>query len=411
MLRLPAIPVYLIAAVAGSSFFVLFSTLSGIYRIRAAGLDPLELVLVGTVLELSVFLFEIPTGVVADVYSRRLSCCIGYALIGAGFITESLYPRFDIILLAQVLWGVGFTFTSGAFQAWIVDEVGGRGIGNVFLRGSQAGQLGALLAIGVAVALGRLDLYLPLFAAGVGFLALTLFLSLTMPETGFRARSREERQTWSALFRTFAEGVATVRARPALGWILLIALFVGISSEPLDRFWELHFLENTSFPASADREIVVWFGSITAVSLLLGIGASEWVRRRVDVERPRSALRLLSWGNAALVGAIATFALAESFAVALLCFWTLSVIRRVSSPVLSTWTNQQIPSEVRATVLSMSTQSDSLGQFVGGPALGALGRSLGVRAALLATAGLLLPVQALYRRAHRGETPAPGEGP
>jgi len=160
---LPAVPVYLIAAVAFSSFFALFSTLSGLYRIRVAGLDPLELVLVGTVLELSVFLFEIPTGVVADVYSRRLSVCIGYVLIGAGFITESLNPRFDMILFAQVLWGVGFTFTSGAFQAWIVDELDGQGIGAVFLRGSQAGQAGALLAIGAAVALGSMALYLPLF--------------------------------------------------------------------------------------------------------------------------------------------------------------------------------------------------------------------------------------------------------
>ena len=410
MFRLPAIPVYLIAAVAFSSFFALFSTLSGVYRIRVAGLDPLELVLVGTVLELSVFLFEIPTGVVADVYSRRLSVCIGYVLIGAGFIVESLNPRFDVILLAQVIWGVGFTFTSGAFQAWIVDELEGQGIGAVFLRGSQAGQAGALLAIGVAVALGSVALYLPLFAAGVGFLLLSLFLVFSMPETGFRRQPREKRQTWAALFGTFTQGVATVRARPALAWVLLIALFVGISSEPLDRFWELHFIQNTSFPAVADHELARWFGGLTAGSLVLGILASGWVRRRIDVERPRTALRFLFWSNAVLVCAIAVFALAESFLVAVACFWTLSVIRRVSSPVLSTWTNQQIPSEVRATVLSMSTQSDSLGQFVGGPALGALGRSLGLRAALLATAALLLPVQALYGRA-QSRAPADPECP
>ena len=69
--------------------------------------------LVGTLLEASVFLFEVPTGVVADVYSRRLSVIIGYALIGLGFALEGIVPRFEAVLLAQVLWGVGYTFTSG----------------------------------------------------------------------------------------------------------------------------------------------------------------------------------------------------------------------------------------------------------------------------------------------------------
>ena len=55
--------------------------------VEVAGLDPLQMVLVGTVLELSVFLFEIPTGVVADVVSRKLSVVIGHAMMGLGFLS------------------------------------------------------------------------------------------------------------------------------------------------------------------------------------------------------------------------------------------------------------------------------------------------------------------------------------
>ena len=113
MPRPAALPVYLTLAVARASFFALYSTLSAVYRIREAGLDPLELVLVGTVLG------------------------IGYALIGVGFVVESLNPTFAAILLAQVIWGAGYTFTSGAGQAWIVDELGTEEIGPVFLRGSR----------------------------------------------------------------------------------------------------------------------------------------------------------------------------------------------------------------------------------------------------------------------------------
>ena len=76
--------------------------------VEVAGLDPLQMVLVGTVLELSVFLFEIPTGVVADVVSRKLSVVVGHAMMGLGFLVLALWPTFTVILLSQVIWGVSF---------------------------------------------------------------------------------------------------------------------------------------------------------------------------------------------------------------------------------------------------------------------------------------------------------------
>ena len=63
------------------------------------GLDPLQLVLVGTTLEATAFVCEIPTGVVADVYGRRLSVIIGLLLIAFGFLLEGLVPQFAAVLL------------------------------------------------------------------------------------------------------------------------------------------------------------------------------------------------------------------------------------------------------------------------------------------------------------------------
>src|SRR5512145_1956069 len=119
---------------------------TSVYEVSVAHLTSLQLVLVGTVLEASVFLFEIPTGIVADTYSRKLSIWIGVALIGLGFVVEGIFPFFAAILIAQVLWGVGYTFTSGATQAWVTDELGPQGEAmapDLFLRASQIGSLTA----------------------------------------------------------------------------------------------------------------------------------------------------------------------------------------------------------------------------------------------------------------------------
>jgi DHA3 family tetracycline resistance protein-like MFS transporter len=71
-----------------------------VYQATVVGLSPLQLVLVGTALEATVFVFEVPTGVVADVRSRRLSIVIGYVLVGAGFVLEGAIPAFATVLVA-----------------------------------------------------------------------------------------------------------------------------------------------------------------------------------------------------------------------------------------------------------------------------------------------------------------------
>lgn len=94
-----------------------------LYRIQVLQLDPLQLVLVGTVLEAAAFALEIPTGVVADVYSRRLSVVLGVAFLGLGALSEVWLGSFIGSLLAQVVWALGYTLMSGATEAWITDEL------------------------------------------------------------------------------------------------------------------------------------------------------------------------------------------------------------------------------------------------------------------------------------------------
>lgn len=121
-----AYSVYLFFRFCFSLLFSMATVLSMVYHLEVVGLDPFQLVLVGTVLEASCFLFEVPTGVVADLYSRRRSVLIGIFLYGAGFLMEGSLPWFGTVLLAQVVWGCGDTFLTGALEAWIASEEEGR---------------------------------------------------------------------------------------------------------------------------------------------------------------------------------------------------------------------------------------------------------------------------------------------
>jgi DHA3 family tetracycline resistance protein-like MFS transporter len=205
--QLSATSIYLLLAGASAAFLAMVGTVSALYRVQTVGLNPLQLVLVGTVLESAVFLCEVPTGVVADVYSRRLSVIIGLFIMGIGFIVEGTFPLFAAALASQMIWGMGYTFTSGATEAWIADEVGEQNVGRVYLQGTQVAQFGRLLGIVISVSLATFGLNLPILLAGVFFIGLASFLLFTMPEHGFQPLSVEERHSWRALGQTLQKGI------------------------------------------------------------------------------------------------------------------------------------------------------------------------------------------------------------
>jgi DHA3 family tetracycline resistance protein-like MFS transporter len=401
MNKLTAARVFLLIEAVTSLLFGMIFTISSLYQVSTANLSALQLVLVGTVLELSIFVFEVPTGVVADLVSRRLSVIIGFFLIGAGFILEGALPIFWTILLAQILWGVGYTFTSGATQAWITDEIGEDAAGPIFLRASQISGLAGLLGIPLGVVLGRSQINLPLLIGGSLFAGLAVFLILFMPEDGFTPTPQGEHNTWQSMLHTLRGGLAMVRRRPALWNILLIGLFFGLYSEGYDRLWVKHLTDNLLTPGGIQVEPVVLLGAINAGGTLLAIAATELVRRRLDTTNPNAIARMMMAASALMVAGLIAFAQARSLVLAIGMIWLIDVFRSINSPLYTTWVNQRLDPQVRATVLSMSSQVDAIGQITSGPALGMVGSLVSVRAAITASGLLLAPILGLFVRALR----------
>ena len=302
-----------------------------------------------------------------------------------------------------MLWGVGYTFTSGAQQAWLSDEIGGQGVGRIFLRGSQVARAGALIGIAAGVVLATISLSLPLIIAGVLMIGVAFFVALTMPEAGFRRTPGEERESRRAMRETFVGGVQAIRLRPMLAVVVAITVIYGAASEPIDRLWPIHLLTNFEFPTVGGLETVIWFGIIGAASLIMGMAVTEVIRRRFDVDEPRTAIRLLAVMNVVHVVAVGVFALAGSFALAVSMLLVSRVIRGLTDPVLDAWTNRYVDSKVRATVFSMRGQGDAVGQIAFGPTMGALATLATIRSALMGVAALLILAQPLYLFPGRGE--------
>ena len=404
--------VYLTIEGCFSLFFFMIATVNMVYQVEVAKLNPLQLVLVGTVLETACFLCQVPTGIFADVYSRRLSIIIGVFLTGAGLILQGSFPRFDIILLSQIGWGVGSTFINGAEEAWIAEEVGEENVGKVFLRGAQVSQIGALIGAAISVALASISLNLPIVLGGGLIVLLGVYLLLFMPEHSFHGSARTttaERPSWKTIGKTVFESGRMVRGSPLLITLLCIAAFYGMASEGFDRLWVAHLLLDITLPTLGPLNPVVWFGIIRGGVMILSIIAAEAIRRFIDTSKHKTVSRLLLIINTLQITSMVIFGLAGNFALALAAYWSTSMLRQVNDPIYTAWLAQNIDAKVRATVISLSGQLDAIGQIAGGPVIGVIGTLISIRAALVSTAALLSPTLLLFVRAESQGQKVEGE--
>ena len=384
-------------------------TIAPLYAVKAAGLGPLELALAGTLLELGVFLGEVPTGLFADVRGRRLSVIVGLCVIGTGIAVMGAVPAFWCFALGSVLWGLGGTFISGAHQAWLADEIGEVPAASVYLRATQMGQIASLIGVPFAVALAWVRLSLPLWVGGAAFWGVASFLMLRMTETGYRPM-QTERRAWTAMGQTLRAGFAVLRECSAIRIALMVSLIVGAAGEAFGRLTPFHLLDDIGLPPRFDD--ATWFGVLQAGSFIGAAVVTSLVRRSPTLHTSRRIVQILFALTAVTAISTLVFAFASVFWMALIAAWVTRCVRVATWPLLTAWANRGLPPSTRATVLSTLGQAESFGEIAGGPALGLVATLHTVRVALVGAAAVLLPAFPLYALALRRDpervTPTPG---
>ena len=400
-LKLDATRVYLFMEIAFGMFFGMVVVTNSLYEVTVAGLSALQLVLIGTMLEVSTFLFEVPTGIVADVYSRRLSIVIGYVLIGLGFLIEGFFPAFRPILLAQVVWGLGYTFTSGAKQAWITDEIGEESANKLFLRSARLGTYAWLFVLGATLLIGSTNTAIPIRVGAIGIILTGIVLAIIMPETGFHPTPQEDRNTWQHMWYVFKQGARAVRGHPRLSNIVFIGLCYGLYSEGLDRLSVKLLLDNFRLPVLFGSNQLPFFIMLEVVGTVLYFFVVRFVEKRLDTSSPLAIGRAMLLVTGLITLSILSFALSPTLFLAVISMTAVGLLRGVSGPLQTAWINQKLDSRVRATIHSMFGQVDAIGQMTGGPVIGVIANVFSVRLAVGISSLLLSPALLFIQRANR----------
>ncbi len=413
-------PVYLILE-CGMSFLlgISYATIT-VYWVTSGRLNPLQLLLLGTGLELSYFLLQLPTGLLADLVSRRACTLAGLFIVGLALIMEGLSPAFGNLLAAQVVLGLGAALNNGAQEAWVADELaaelGDDAMTGIYLRATQFGLIATIAGSLLAGVLALIGLNVPLLTGGSLICLLALGTAVVMPETNFRPAARLSggaglrpllREALGQLAEQTRSAKRAVVAVPGLVLLFGMTLFAGLWSESFDRLWGAFLLRDIRFPQFGGLHPAIWFSLFAVAAAILGLGSTELARRRTERLGPDSVVGALLVVTLAIGGAVVAMATAHAFALVVGAYIAVTVLRPVLDPLLSGWMVTRIGPSVRATALSAKDMFDSAGQIVGGPVIGVIGTLASIRIALLTGAGALAPAAACVVAASRRIRPRP----
>lgn len=373
-----------------------------------AGLNNAEAFAANAFFSVGQVLFEVPTGVVADTRGRRFSFLLGAATL---LLSTLLYlymwqthAPFLGWALASILLGLGFTFFSGATEAWLVDALVATGytgnLESVFGRATSVGgfaMLAGSVAGGVVAQATNLGVPYVLRAAMLGVTFVVAFLF--MHDIGF---TPDRTASPGRAVRTVFNGAVDGGLRnPPVRWLMLAAPFItGVG------FYVFYAIQPYLLQLYGDPNAY----SVAGLAAALFAGASmfggllvPWARR---LFRRRTTALLL--GLLADIVILVLIGLSASFVFVIALLIVSSILSAIERPLRQAFINGVIPSAQRATVLSFDSLMGSAGGVVIQPVLGRAADVYGYGTSYVIAAGieaLAVPFVLLARREHAPSDP------
>lgn len=372
---------FLVWTFARAVFHRGYVLVASLYFVTVAHLIASELILLGTVGSVTLLLSDIPTGVWSDSFSRRWPLVIGHAFLATGMVMTGLVTAFPPLLLTQVLWGMGWGFSSGADVAWVTDELDRpHRIARVLTARARCDMLGSacgMLAFGI---LGWVStLATAVIVSGMAMSVVGLFVAGQFTERRFRpTRGR----CWRTSVTIFRKGLGLAHHDHEIRLVLLATLLVngaGIVSSLFPKQ-----LIKLGFP----NDFILWYTALGILAFVLGATALRIVEARID------GVGVAQWtyAVACFIGVVGlvTLAYAPNAVIAGLGLLLVSgVTFNVTRAVGVVWVNRRVTTDVRTTVHSFLGQAEYAGEIGAGFVLAALSKVAGISVTLV-TSGLLI---------------------
>lgn len=364
---------------------------TSVYLVVDAGLSPSQLVLIGVAQGVISLVFEVPAGVVADLISRKWSLVVSHVLMGTAMIATGLVTDFASLVATQMLWGLSWTFASGADVAWITDELNEpTHISVVLMRSGRAQLTGAAAGMaGVGAFAWLTQRSTAMMLAGAAMLLLGLYVAFSFREQRFvPALTRRRSTSWSILVR----GSALVRRSRAILLMVAATFLVNGGADAFGRLYPRRLVD-IGLPSNP----IAWFTALGVLAFLMGAAALRVVEPHIDDVRTAQRGYVIACGVGA-VGLIGLVGAPEKVSGSAAVLFVAGIALPLTRIIGTIWVNQQTTADVRATVHSFLAQAEYAGEIVCGLAIAAVARLAGLSLALATCVALFVITIFLIQR-------------
>jgi MFS family permease len=353
-----------------------------------AGLNNLEAFAANAFFTAGMVIFEVPTGIVADMWGRRMSFLLGTVTLA---ITTALYVMLWQIEAPFWAWavvslglGLGFTFFSGAVEAWLVDALAATQfqgpLESVLARGqivTGVGMLTGSIAGGFLAQAVSLGFPFVLRAAILILMFITAFL--LMHDLGFERK--REASPLAGMRDIAANSIEYGWRVPSVRYLMLAAPWTGGVGIYVFYALQPYLLELYGDPTAYG--IAGLAAAIVAGAQILGGFATPFLRGLFH-RRTSALITAEVLSVAALVG----IGLIESFGAVIVLISVWGLLFAASTPIRQAYLNDMIPSQQRATILSFDSLMSSTGGVVAQPVLGRAADVWGYPTSYVISAGI-----------------------
>jgi len=323
---------------------------------------------------LSAISFEIPTGVVADIFGRKTSVLIRFFLCGITSILVAFTNSFLLLCIIFIFWGFAATFYSGAFESWIIDYLEykkqNKLIHSAFSRIESFTNAGAIIAFIMAGFLIFIGLKWIWIIEGVGSIFIGLFLLLFSKEPYQKNKIKKFnlQKLLNQIFNTGKEAIKYSFSHNTLLYLIIASSLAGIGYGIIILGWQPFFKE-LNIP-------IQFFGLILACVSIVGIVEANLSKRFVKkLKNEKYALIGIRLIN--IIGTL-TLALTISPIIAIISFFILDT-ESLEIPIFTTYFNKFTPSKIRASINSVLSMFTNIAAILASLVFGLLADIFGLR--------------------------------
>ncbi len=360
---------------------------------RGLNLFEVNIVILATVIV--TFFFEVPTGAIADIFGRKVSCVCAYFMVALGLFIYAISNSLPAFIIAATIEAIALTLLSGAFEAWLVDNLEHNSYKGdkvaIFAIEDQITLIAGIIGVLIGSFLADNNSALPWFIGSFAMFLIGIVAMIYMKEEYFVRQNVSFRAGIESMKETMRTSARYARDNKAVRFVLLTGVLLAFAIQaPAAQYQPLfsQFVPNK-----------MWLGYLWATMSIAAFGGARlslWFSSKLQNRKSALvSLQIMIGLGIFLSGAFAIFPMTIAAFVAFL-FWMFA--SGILSPIRKEYLNKNISSRERATVISLLSMTATIGSAIGLLLGGLLAKHISISVAWMFSGTALIILTLLIMR-------------